>query len=98
ENLAWLLTHRRQRPDRFGFTAETRDYLGRHGITLTRDPTVSSTPWFECRVEANQVHLSSGGTPALTVDLGPEGLGMAEEVAVFLEGRQVYTGLPIVLR
>lgn len=92
ENLAWLAQHRRQRPDHFAFTADTAGVVSRNGITLRRDPSVTHTPWFECRIEGNQVQLTSEGTPTLDVNLGRGGLGLEGDVVVTHNGQTVYEG------
>lgn len=98
ENLAWLMTHTRQRPAHFGFTAHTDEYPGRNGVTLLRDPAASFNPWFECRIEGHTVRLTSEGSPELTVQLGDGGLGFTTDVTVFLGEQKVYEGPAVTIR
>jgi hypothetical protein len=97
-NLAWLLSHTRTRPDHFGFTAETGEFLGRNGVTIDRDPAMSLNPWFECTIKGNEVRLTSDGTPALTVALGEDGLGLEGDTTVFLGDKKVYEGPAVTIR
>ncbi len=93
-NHRWLLQHRRVRPDRFSYVADTDRHRGAWGMWMDRDVARDPLPRFDCRIEGNTVHISSEGTPGLDVDLGPEGLGMAGEVTVFWNGEQAYKGPP----
>ena len=91
-NFEWLLSHVRQRPDSFSFMADTEKHTGRNGISMRRNVTVSATPSFSCRIDANQVHIETQGTPAVELELGEEGLGLEGEVVVHLNGTEAYRG------
>ena len=83
----WLLSHKREHPKAFTFTADSSWYPGRTGIEMNWDATMSPRPKFTCRIEGQEVHIESEGTPGLVVDLGPDGLGMEGEVSVFWNGK-----------
>lgn len=93
-NNRWLLQHRRVRPNRFSYVADTERHRGAWGIWMARDIAQNPLPRFDCRIEGSTVHISSEGTPGLDVDLGPDGLRMAGEVTVFWNGEQAYQGPP----
>jgi len=83
----WMLNHKREQPRQFSFTADSPWYPGRTGIEMCWNPTNSARPKFTCRIEGQEVHIDSEGTPGLLVNLGPDGLGLTGEVSVFWNGK-----------
>jgi hypothetical protein len=90
ETIRWMLGHQRRRPDSFAFVTDTNRYLGVWEIFLRRDPAVSPTPSFECRVEGDTLRIDSQGTEGLEVDL--RALGIEGRVSVVWNGEKVYHG------
>jgi poly(3-hydroxybutyrate) depolymerase len=88
----WLLTHKRRRPDRFTFIADTDDHASAWGVELERDPKVSFVPRVECRIQGNVVTLTSSGTPLLRIYPGAQGLGLTGEVTIVWNNKTVYSG------
>jgi predicted esterase len=91
-SLAWLLQHRRARPDAFSYVSDTRRHSGVWGVRMARDPHLSYQPSFHCRIEGQAVHIDSEGTERLTVDLGEGGLGLSGDVRVYWNGEKVHEG------
>ena len=89
---AWLLQHRRKRPDSFSYVADTPGHTGAWGITMRRDEARDPMPRFECKIEGHTVRIDSTGTTGLDVDLGVGGLGLEGEVTVIWNGKEAYKG------
>jgi predicted esterase len=89
---AWLLQHRRKRPDSFSYIADTRLHTGAWGITMRRDEAKDPRPRFECKIEGNTVNVNSTGTTGLDVVLGTGGLGLDGDITVIWNGKEAYKG------
>ena len=88
----WLLQHRRVRPDRFSYLADSQAHRGAWGVVMRRDPFKAPNPRFDCRVEGAAVHIDSEGTDGLDVQLGAGGLGLSGNVTVIWNGEKAYEG------
>jgi predicted esterase len=88
----WLLQHKRRRPAELAYKAADAEHRQCWGVRMRYNAALSPFPSFACRIEAQDVHLTSEGTDGLDVDLGPEGLGMTGEVRVFWNGVESYRG------
>lgn len=98
EGLNWLQQFTRKRPDTFRFRADTDRHTGIWGIHLTRNPLLSAVPTFQATLDGNTVHIDSEGTPSLTVNPGPGGLGLKGDFQLFWNGQPVYNGPVTLLR
>jgi predicted esterase len=88
----WLLQFTRKLPGHFAYMADTDRHLGRNGITMKRDASISPMPRFECDINGNEVSINATGASEITVDLGSSGLGLAGEATVILNGKEAYQG------
>jgi pimeloyl-ACP methyl ester carboxylesterase len=91
-NAQWMLQHGRNRPESFSFVCDTQEHRGAWGLRMVRDVALDPFPAFECRVRGRTVHISSEGTPGLSVQLGQGGLGLQGEVVVYWNGEKAYEG------
>lgn len=87
---AWLLEHRRVRPDEFSFTCVERLYRTCYGIKVMGD--VWTRPSFACRIDDTTVHIDCPDPEGVEADLGQDGLGFTGEVAVVYNGEEKYRG------
>lgn len=92
ESYEWLLQHRRKRPDRFSYVADTIVHLGIWGIKMERDLTTDVFPSFTCEIEDQVVTLTSRGALGMMVELGEGGLGLQGPVTVIWNGKKTYQG------
>ena len=92
ETHQWLLTHRRTVPRHFSFLADASKHLGRNGITMKWDLARSTTPRFECDIDAAEVRINATGTAEVEVDMGRGGLGLQGDVKVLINGKEAYSG------
>ncbi len=88
----WLLQHRRVRPDRFSYLADSQTHRGAWGVVMRRDPFKTPNPRFDCRVDGAAVHIDSEGTDGLDIQLGAGGLGLSGNVTVIWNGEKAYEG------
>ena len=98
EAVNWLQQFTRRRPDRFTYRADTDSQTGAWGIRMERNPAMSGMPVFKCSIDGQTVTLESEGTPGLTVDPGPAGLGLAGSIKLIWNGKPVYEGEATKLR
>jgi predicted peptidase len=92
ESANWLLKHSRKRPDKFSYIAFSNRWSGSWGINMKRDLKITATPSFDAVIEGNTVNIKSEGTTGLTVDCGPDGLGLNGNVTIFWNGNKAYEG------
>lgn len=90
--LAWLLEHRRERPDSFRFMTDRPHYRGIWGVRMSpvQGPAVMQT--FSCVVQGNRVTVVSHGADGIAIDPGPEGLDLGESGSVIWNGEIVHEG------
>jgi pimeloyl-ACP methyl ester carboxylesterase len=94
---SWLFQHTRHRPDHFSYIIDTPIHRGVWGVSIpvkypeayfNVEPKVS----FECWIRGNTVEINTKDTDRLNVDLGPQGLNLAGDVKIIVNGRQVFQG------
>jgi len=92
---SWLFEHTRRRPDHFSYVIDTPIHRGVWGVSIpvkypgayfNVEPKVS----FECWIEGNTVKIRTKDTNRIDIDLGPQGLKLAGEVKIIVNGKQVF--------
>lgn len=102
EHNAWIASHVRKRPEKFSFTVDQAIHPGVWGIQVVLDPRTSrlvKEPWprFECEIKGQAVRIKTRNVKELRLDLGSNGLRMAGDVKVWVNGKKVHEGpVPIV--
>ncbi len=93
ETIDFLAQHRRQRPAKFSFAADTDQHTGGWGIQMKRNVAQAGVPRFSYAITGNTVAITSSGTSGLTVDLGKQGLRMSGKVTVTWNCKPVFDGV-----
>ncbi|MFP4379187.1 MAG: alpha/beta hydrolase-fold protein [Candidatus Sumerlaeia bacterium] len=92
ELLTWMMRYERKRPQQFRFVADRDRYCRCWGITMRRDPAISTAPSFTCTIEEKEVHIDSEGTEGLEVDL--EKLRLDRKITLYWNGQKAWHGSP----
>jgi predicted esterase len=90
--LNWLQGHVRQRPDHFEFRTDSDRHRSAWGITLAPTAAEDCVAGFAVRIEGTAVHIVSNPAIGLSVDPGPQGLGLSGDITVYWNQHRVYAG------
>jgi pimeloyl-ACP methyl ester carboxylesterase len=92
DSVEWLKTHTRKRPDKFTFTVDDERHPGVWGISIRRDDAAAGLPSFDCTIDKQTVSITTHATTGARIILGDQGLNMAGEVTLVVDGKQAFQG------